>query len=97
MNLKILIYLDPSSFINNVMKFSNDVTSSSQSLELSACPNSLTKDANKSITSLVKLSSLGKPSNKWLREDFKKKSCNFMTSGKKVGGPKTKTKFQKKN
>ena len=29
---------------------------------------------------------LGKPS---------KKNANFMTSGKKVGGPKTKTKFQK--
>ena len=32
---------------------------------------------------------------KQLREDFKKKTAYFMTSGKKVGGPKTKTKFQK--
>ena len=31
---------------------------------------------------------LGKPS--------KKKTAYFMTSGKKVGGPRTKTKFQKK-
>ena len=31
-----------------------------------------------------------------IREDFKKKTAYFMTSGKKVGGPRTKTKFQKK-
>ena len=31
------------------------------------------------------------------REAFKKKNAYFMTSGKKVGGPQTKTKFQKKN
>ena len=32
-----------------------------------------------------------------LRGDFNKKNAYFMTSGKKVGGPQTKTKFQKKN
>ena len=32
-----------------------------------------------------------------IREDFKKNTAYFMTSGKKVGGQKTKTKFQKKN
>ena len=35
------------------------------------------------------------PSNK-VRGAFKKKTAYFMTSGKKVGGPRTKTKFQKK-
>ena len=31
---------------------------------------------------------------KWdVREDLKKNTAYFMTSGKKVGGPKTKTKF----
>ena len=32
-----------------------------------------------------------------IRGDFKKKTAYFLTSGKKVGGPQTKTKFQKKN
>ena len=31
-----------------------------------------------------------------LGEPSKKKTAYFMTSGKKVGGPRTKTKFQKK-
>ena len=54
----------------------------------------------KQYTDRVKNYVSGRPSKvliRRLREDFKiKKTAYFMTSGKKVGGPLTKTKFQKK-